>query len=66
MPTTAARSTRRDSKPGDQSTFGCGANLSTVLIRHGRRAAQARLTYGQGLFRYVNGFQLGLLYSIFD
>jgi hypothetical protein len=44
----------RDPQFGDQTTFGWGTNLSTVLNAVGRDSAQAQLTYGEGLFRYIN------------
>jgi hypothetical protein len=44
----------RNSNAGDQTTFGWGGNLSTVLKGPGRDSAQAQLTYGEGLFRYIN------------
>src|SRR6185369_3649610 len=39
---------------GKQSTLGWGFNLSGVFDTFGRDNLQAQLTYGHGLFRYVN------------
>ena len=39
---------------GQQSTFGWGLNLSGVFNTVGRDSLQAQLTYGEGIFRYVN------------
>lgn len=39
---------------GDQSTFGWGLNLSAVFNVFERDSFQGQLTYGEGLFRYIN------------
>jgi hypothetical protein len=39
---------------GNQNTFGWGVNLSTSLNVFDRDSMQGQLTYGQGLFRYLN------------
>lgn len=44
----------RDPDFGDQTAFGWGTNLSAVLSTFGRDSAQMQLTYGEGLFRYIN------------
>jgi hypothetical protein len=44
----------RRSNLGDQTAFGWGTNLAAVLSAFGRDSAQAQVTYGEGLFRYIN------------
>jgi hypothetical protein len=44
----------RDPAFDDQTAFGWGTNLSAVLDAFGRDSAQVQLTYGEGLFRYIN------------
>ena len=44
----------RDPDFGDQTAFGWGTNLSGVFNTWRRDSLQAQLTYGEGLFRYVN------------
>ncbi len=39
---------------GDQNVLGWGVNLSTSLQVLARDSAQAQLTYGEGIFRFVN------------
>ena len=43
-----------NSTTGDQTAFGWGVNLASVLSGPGRDSLQAQLTYGEGLFRYIN------------
>lgn len=39
---------------GNQDTFGWGVNLSSVWTVFGRDSIQTQLTYGEGIFRYIN------------
>lgn len=39
---------------GDQNVLGWGLNLSGVFDTFGRDSLQAQLTYGEGIFRFIN------------